>query len=45
MVSLQKGGSVRGNRRFPGFPGILYKFNEIISGIPKKSEKEMGPVF
>jgi hypothetical protein len=38
-----KGGSVRGNRRFPGFPGLdLYKFNEIISGTPKKSEKEMG---
>ena len=23
----------------------FYKFNEIISGTPKKSEKEMGPVF
>ena len=23
----------------------LYKFNEIISGIPKKSEKEMGSLF
>jgi hypothetical protein len=32
-----KGGFVQGNR-FPGF-------NEIISGTPKKSEKEMGSVF
>jgi hypothetical protein len=29
-----------------GFPGLeLYKFNEIISGTPKKSEKEMGSLF
>ena len=28
--------------REPTVPWILYKFNEKISGTPKKSEKEMG---
>ena len=27
------------------YGNIIYKFNEIISGTPKKSEKEMGSVF
>ena len=38
-TKMIKGGFVQGNCRFPG---ILYKFNEIIKGTLKKSEKEMG---
>jgi hypothetical protein len=44
MVSLLREGSSKGT--VGSLDSLdLYKFNEIISGTPKKSQKEMGSLF
>ena len=45
MISLLREGASEGTVGSLYFYIIFCKFNEIISGIPKKSGKEMGSLF